>query len=96
MSRKSKDHYGNWRNVTIGFRVTVDQYNRIVILARLERKDKRAFIRDKLAYSQIRCIANPKAYKTIEPYYMEAMERLKILALIENQHKEEGGDCYEK
>lgn len=85
MSDKSRDIYGNWRNILIGVRVSETLYNQIGKLSELEEKDKRTFIREKLKTSRIRCLKNKKAYDDLKPHYDKVND--KMLILMEREHK---------
>lgn len=79
MTEKSRDIHGNWRDVIIGVRVSEYQYDKVMKLIKMEGKNKREFIRNKLENSQIRCMKNRKAYMTLKPYYDDVMKNLQLI-----------------
>lgn len=60
MSEKNKDNKGRWRNATIAFRVSSEEYEEINNRARLcGFQKKQEYILQCVLYSKIRAVGNP-------------------------------------
>ena len=55
MSKKSRDTYGNWKDITIGVRVSPREYKDISVAAAKEGKSIREYVCNRLQNSQIHC-----------------------------------------
>ena len=65
MSIKSLDREGRWRDVTIGFRVSGEENERINQLAALSGMTKQAFIIDRLEGNEITVLATTRVQKAL-------------------------------
>ena len=65
MSVKSLDREGRWRDITIGFRVSEEENERINQLAALSGMTKQAFIIDRLERNEITVLATTRVQKAL-------------------------------
>ena len=65
MSVKSLDREGRWRDITIGFRVSEEENERINQLAALSGMTKQAFIIDRLEGNEITVLATTRVQKAL-------------------------------
>lgn len=65
MSVKSLDREGRWRDITIGFRVSEEENERINQLAALSGMTKQAFIIDRLEGNEITVLATARVQKAL-------------------------------
>lgn len=77
MSAKNRDEHNRWRNITVGFRVSLEeneQINKAVALSGLPKQEycyRRCLNRDIVVQG------NPKVYKALKNQLAEVLEELK-------------------
>lgn len=77
MTAKSLDNKGRWRNVTIGFRVSPAENERINKLVALSGLPKQQYIRMKLEDETIIVNPNPRMLKGLKNILIEILSELK-------------------
>ena len=65
MSEKNLDRHGRWRNVTIAFRVTKEEYKAINEVVALSGYSKQDYITNKLLNRDVVVIKNPRVHKAL-------------------------------
>lgn len=76
MTEKSRDNMGRWRSVTIGFRVSPEENEKINELVALSGLSKQDYILYKLKDKEITVLPNPRAYKGVKKLLEKIYERL--------------------
>ncbi len=72
MSAKNRDNHGRWRNVTIAFRVSPRENDRINSLVRLSGLTKQDYITQRLLDKTVTVVGNPRVHKALR----EEMEHI--------------------
>lgn len=85
MTAKNLDNNGRWRNVTIGFRVSEEENDRINEIVALSGYSKQDYITSKLLNRDVVIMKNPRVYKAL---------REKMIDIhIELQRIKNSGEC---
>jgi len=66
MSRKNKDKYNRWRNVTIAFRVTEEENALLNRMVKISGLTKQEYITSNMLKRDIVVYGNPKVYKALK------------------------------
>lgn len=65
MSEKNKDHNNRWRNKTVSFRVSPEEWQQIEIAVKLSGLTKQGYITSRLLCRDIIVQGNPRVYKAL-------------------------------
>lgn len=88
MSAKSLDKKNRWRNKTVGFRVSPDEWDEIERLVRLSGMSKQDYIMSRLKNKEITVTANPRIFKALKNEMIDLTEELKRLSEIPSENQE--------
>lgn len=88
MSQKSRDPKSRWRNKTVGFRVSPDEWDEIERLVRLSGMSKQDYIMSRLQNKELVIQANPRVVKALRNEIVTLTEELKSI-LVSNCEKQE-------
>ena len=77
MSRKNKDKYNRWRNVTIAFRVTEEENALLNRMVKLSGLTKQEYLTSNMLKRDIVVSGNPKVYKALKNEMMCIYQELK-------------------
>lgn len=66
MSAKNRDGLGRWRSVTIGFRVSPEENERINALVAMSGMTKQDYITRRVTNRDVVVMGNPKVYKALK------------------------------
>lgn len=72
MSAKGVDRHNRWRNKTIAFRVSQEEYDQITALKALSGLQKQDYIISRLMNRDVVVVGSPRVYKALRAY-MEAL-----------------------
>ena len=76
---KRLDAKGRWRNRTVGFRASDEEWDLITILVKISGLTKREYIMRKLANRDIVVQGNPRVYKALKDQMACILEELRRL-----------------
>ena len=79
MSHKAKDNKNRWRNKTVGFRVSPEEWNQIEICVRLSGIPKQDYIMSKLLDKEVTITPNPRVFKALRNEIVSVSEQLERL-----------------
>lgn len=88
MSAKSKDKKNRWRNKTIGFRVSPEEWDEIERLVRISGMSKQEYIMHRLQNTQMTIQANPRVVKALRNEIVALTEELKRLSAAQCNNRE--------
>ncbi|HAQ40151.1 MAG TPA: hypothetical protein DCM73_04475 [Clostridiales bacterium] len=88
MSQKSRDHKNRWRNKTVGFRVSPEEWDKIERLVRISGMSKQEYIMHRLQNTQMTIQANPRVFKALKNEIIALTEELKSLLASNCESKE--------
>lgn len=80
MSQKSRDQKNRWRNKTVGFRVSPEEWDEIERLVRLSGMSKQDYIMHRLQDTQMTIQVNPRVVKALKNEIVALTEELKSLS----------------
>ena len=95
MSVKNLDREGRWRDITIGFRVSEEENERINQLAALSGMTKQAFIIDRLEGNEITVLATTRVQKALafqEMCIRDSVGHLQLHEFVHENHVAGGRD----
>ena len=76
MSQKARDNKNRWRNKSVGFRVSPEEWEQIEIAVRLSGLPKQDFILRRLLNREIVVVGNPRVYKALRNQLAAVLEEL--------------------
>ena len=76
MSHKSRDSKNRWRNKTIGFRVSPQEYNDINHMVMISGMTKQDYISARIHDKEITVHPNPRVYKGLKTLMQEVLDSL--------------------
>lgn len=76
MSQKNKDNKNRWRNKTIAFRVSPEEYEQISTLARLSGLSKQDYLINRTLQRDIIVRGSPRTYKMLRDELQEISHKL--------------------
>lgn len=91
MSEKNLDHRGRWRNKTVAFRVSKEEWDLIESYVEVSGLTKQDYITKRLTCRDVIVVGNPKVYKGLKNQLEEVSGKLKEISGI----KDMGGDFLE-
>ena len=77
--KKALDAKGRWRNRTVGFRVSDEEWKLFTDIVRLSGLPKQEYIMKKLTDREIIVQGNPKVYKALKEQMAKILEELQKL-----------------
>lgn len=89
MSEKLKDKRGRWRNKTIAFRVTPEEYDKFQAMVEISGLSKQEFIMKRLENSDVVVMGNPRVYKALRDHMDRLTAELKRLSDFSDMEREE-------
>ena len=89
MSEKLVDKHGRWRNKTIAFRVTPEEYDKFQAMVEISGLSKQEFIMKRLENSDVVVMGNPRVYKALRDHIECLTAELKRLADFSDMEREE-------
>ena len=88
MSAKSLDAHGRWRNITVAFRVSPEEDEKIERLVRLTGLTKQDYIMRRLTEQDIVVQGNPRVYAALQRELKAVLNELARLAVGSNPSEE--------
>lgn len=77
MSNKNLDRKGRWRNKTIAFRVSPEEYEQINRYAEISGLTKQDFLISNMLNKKINVVGNPRVHKALKKYMHAIYKELK-------------------
>ena len=77
MSLKSRDEHNRWRNKTVAFRVSPEEWQQIERYVRLSGLNKQDYITRRLTHREITVQGNPRVYKALKTEFATVLAELK-------------------
>ncbi len=77
MSLKSRDEHNRWRNKTVAFRVSPEEWQQIERYVRLSGLNKQDYITRRLTQREITVQGNPRVYKALRDNLYDVLAELK-------------------
>lgn len=77
MSLKNRDEHNRWRNKTVAFRVTPEEWQQIERYVRLSGLNKQDYITRRLTHREITVQGNPRVYKALCDNLYDVLAELK-------------------
>lgn len=90
MSHKAKDKKNRWRNKTVGFRVSPEEWEQIEICVRLSGLPKQDYIMSKLLDKKVTINPNPRVFKALRNELTSVSQQLERLEKLDKNN-----DLYE-
>ena len=84
MSLKNRDEHNRWRNKTVAFRVSPEEWEQIERYVRLSGLNKQDYITRRLTNREVTVQGNPRVYKALRDNLADVLAELKRI--------EEGGE----
>ena len=81
MSLKNLDRKNRWRNKTVAFRVSPEEYEQIETAVRLSGLIKQDYIIRRLQYREIVVVGNPRVYKALRNQLAAVLEELQRISI---------------
>lgn len=85
---KRLDAKGRWRNRTVAFRASDEEWDLITNLVKISGLTKREYIMRKLSDREIIVQGNPRVYKALKDQMKEILEELQRLKTIGSENEE--------
>lgn len=85
---KRLDAKGRWRNRTVAFRASDEEWDLITNLVKISGLTKREYIMRKLSDREIIVQGNPRVYKALKDQMKEILEELQRLKTIDTENEE--------
>lgn len=85
MSLKNKDEYNRWRNKTVAFRVSPEEWEQIERYVQLSGLTKQDYITRRLTHREVIVQGNPRVYKALRNNLTDVLTEL--------QRIENGGEA---
>lgn len=85
---KRLDAKGRWRNRTVAFRASDEEWDLITNLVKISGLTKREYIMRKLSDREIIVQGNPRVYKALKNQMKEILEELQRLKTIGSENEE--------
>lgn len=80
MSDKIRDKHGRWRNKTIAFRVTPEEYEKIKAMVAISGMTTQNYIIKCLEDREVVVVGNPRVYKALKLYMEKLYQEIKTMA----------------
>lgn len=77
MSLKNRDEHNRWRNKTVAFRVSPEEWEQIERYVRLSGLNKQDYITSRLTHREITVQGNPRVYKALRDNLADVLAELK-------------------
>ncbi len=84
MSAKIRDNKNRWRNKTVGFRVSPEEWEEIERLVRLSGMSKQEYIMSRLENREMVIRANPRVVKALRTQLAEIIKLMQTQQISEN------------
>ena len=88
MSLKNRDEHNRWRNKTVAFRVSPEEWEQIERYVRLSGLNKQDYITRRLTHREITVQGNPRVYKALKNQMAELYEELKRIEQFSEENEE--------
>ena len=76
MSLKNRDEHNRWRNKTVAFRVSPEEYKHIETFVQLSGLTKQAYITRRLTHKDIVVQSNPRVFKALRNQLSDVLAEL--------------------
>ena len=80
MSQKAKDDKNRWRNKTVAFRVSPEEWDQIEIAVSLSGLTKQDYIMSRLSNRDVVVQGNPRIYKALRTQLSNVLEQLERIS----------------
>lgn len=80
MSEKNLDNHGRWRNKTIAFRVTPEEYEKIKAMVSLSGMTTQEYILKRLENREVVVVGNPRVHKALKGHMERLYQEMKRVA----------------
>lgn len=77
MSLKNKDEHNRWRNKTVAFRVSPEEWEQIERYVQLSGLTKQDYITRRLTHRKVTVQGNPRVYKALRDNLADVLTELK-------------------
>lgn len=77
MSLKNRDEHNRWRNKTVAFRVSPEEWEQIEQYVRLSGLNKQDYITQRLTHREVTVQGNPRVYKALRDNLADVLAELK-------------------
>lgn len=80
MSEKIRDNHGRWRNKTIAFRVTPEEYEKIKAMVEISGMTTQNYIIKCLEDREVVVVGNPRVYKALKHHMEQLYQEISTMA----------------
>lgn len=77
MSLKNRDEHNRWRNKTVAFRVSPEEWQQIERYVQLSGLTKQDYITQRLTHREVTVQGNPRVYKALRDNLADVLTELK-------------------
>ena len=77
MSAKNMDNHNRWRNITVAFRVSPEEYQQIEMAVKLTGLTKQDYITRRLLCRDVVVQGNPRVYKALRDQFAAVLDELR-------------------
>ena len=88
MSQKNRDQKNRWRNKTVAFRVSPEEWEQIETLARLSGLNKQDYLLDRVLQKNVVVNGNPRVYKALRDQLTNISFELCRLEILNSENAE--------
>ena len=79
MSLKNRDEYNRWRNKTVAFRVSPEEWEQIERYVQLSGLTKQDYITRRLTHREVIVQGNPRVYKALRNNLTDVLTELQMI-----------------
>lgn len=79
MSLKNKDEHNRWRNKTVAFRVSPEEWEQIECYVQLSGLTKQDYITRRLTHREVIVQGNPRVYKALRNNLTDVLTELQMI-----------------